>query len=164
MYYVCLTDTVIYKEYLIAYHWNTFDNILKILITSRLHGFHHLTRTGNMLYMISGLRICYVHCIMSVGRVSKYYINTRYKYLIIIWVKTLCLQHPSLSILTTCLWQELALMNQWHWKNQLVYVRNWLHIITYYIISVFMLHTYGHQLYINYLLSVTHPHSKICTG
>ena len=72
MYYVCLTDTVIYKEYLIAYHWNTFDNILKILITSRLHGFHHLTRTGNMLYMISGLRICYVHCIMSVVRVSKY--------------------------------------------------------------------------------------------
>ena len=26
-----------------------------------------------MLYMISGLRICYVHCIMSVGRVLKYY-------------------------------------------------------------------------------------------
>ena len=26
-----------------------------------------------MLYMISGLRIRYVHCIMSVGRVSKYY-------------------------------------------------------------------------------------------
>ena len=26
-----------------------------------------------MLYMLSGLRICYVHFIMSVGRISRYY-------------------------------------------------------------------------------------------